>query len=158
MQNGCHSSHSIWVMSIAEQYGFEDVFQQAVSLYTLLPVKWCISKHMHHAVSHALLFQQTVVQILCKSQGPKCSKKDQRFQGDVLMQLAAVKGCPKDLLRPEQLSNLRVLTCYGLGAILQHFATWESFPECFQVCLLSCVAFCRTFRRETSLLSSRLSC
>ena len=54
----------------------------------------------------------------------------------VPVQLAAVKGCPKDLLRPEQLANLRALTCYGLGAILQHLSTWESFPESFQVMLL----------------------
>ena len=57
----------------------------------------------------------------------------------VPVQLAAVKGCPKDLLRPEQLANLRALTCYGLGAILQHLSTWESFPESFQVMLLEYV-------------------
>lgn len=31
MQVGCQSSHSIWLMAVAEQYGFEDVIQQAVS-------------------------------------------------------------------------------------------------------------------------------
>ena len=113
MQNGCHSSHSIWVMSIAEQYGFEDVFQQAVSPYTLLPAHLQSQAQLSCNVMHHF-----VATTLCTN-AVQQSNMYRIYQGSnskmmCVMQLAAVKG-------------------YGLGAILQHFATWESFPECFQV-------------------------